>query len=453
MRGDALGAQPLGQMARDPLDEAARVHEDQGRAVGPGQLGDAIVDLLPLLVGADGAQLVAQHLDGEVHVAPLAHVHDRRQRGGPSPRASGAAVSTGRTVAERPMRCRRSRPPLAAATSASSRSSDSARWAPRLSPATAWISSTMTVRTSASQFRLDSAVSRMKSDSGVVTRTCGGRRADLAALVGGGVAGAHRGADRRRGQAGRGRGGGELGQRLVQVPAHVIGQGLERRDVKDGGAVLERPVDGLAEELVETGEEGGEGLARAGRGREEDVAARRDQRPGARLNRGGLAEPLTKPALDDGVEHILSIGTTSRAGKRAPGRAVALRDLALEPRRDRRGGAGHVGLRLGRLGLRLAQQPPARRAAHRGATGGGRERPDTSVPESARSRVPCLFPPWRRDMASAVPGEESYGIRSLASLRVELGLGPAARSRRAQSPRAASRSRVGTPSASQPRRA
>ena len=169
---------------------------------------------------------------------------------------------------------------------------------------------------------------------------------------------AHGGADDRRGQAGRHRGHRELGQRLVEVPAHVIGQGLERRDVQDGGAVFEILGDGLAEELVETGEESGESLARARRGGEEDVAARRDQRPGARLNRGGLAEPLTKPALDDGVEHILSIGTPSRAGKRAPGRAVALRDLALEPRRDRRGGAGHVGLRLGR-GRRLAQQPPA----------------------------------------------------------------------------------------------
>ena len=45
-----------------------------------------------------------------------------------------------------------------------------------MSPATAWISSTITVRTWESQVRLDSAVSRMKSDSGVVTSTWGGRR-------------------------------------------------------------------------------------------------------------------------------------------------------------------------------------------------------------------------------------------------------------------------------------
>ncbi len=58
--------------------------------------------------------------------------------------------------------------------SASSRSSDSARCAPRLLPASAWISSTITVRTVRSIFRPDSVLSRMYSDSGVVTRMCGG---------------------------------------------------------------------------------------------------------------------------------------------------------------------------------------------------------------------------------------------------------------------------------------
>ncbi len=55
--------------------------------------------------------------------------------------------SMGRCVAESPMRTQR-RP-----QSASSRSSESMRWAPRLSRATAWISSTTTVRTVASILR------------------------------------------------------------------------------------------------------------------------------------------------------------------------------------------------------------------------------------------------------------------------------------------------------------
>ncbi len=45
-----------------------------------------------------------------------------------------------------------------------------------MSRATAWISSTMTVRTDASVARLRSAVTMRYSDSGVVTKKLGGRR-------------------------------------------------------------------------------------------------------------------------------------------------------------------------------------------------------------------------------------------------------------------------------------
>ena len=88
-------------------------------------------------------------------------------------RASGlrncATSSIGFTVAESPMRCG-----FGPSTSASRRASDSARCEPRLSSATAWISSTITVRVVRSMRREPSAVSRMYSDSGVVTRMCGG---------------------------------------------------------------------------------------------------------------------------------------------------------------------------------------------------------------------------------------------------------------------------------------
>ncbi len=45
-----------------------------------------------------------------------------------------------------------------------------------MSAAIAWISSTITVRTPVNSLRDFSAVSKMKSDSGVVTSTCGGLR-------------------------------------------------------------------------------------------------------------------------------------------------------------------------------------------------------------------------------------------------------------------------------------
>ena len=86
---------------------------------------------------------------------------------GRPPARKRATSSTGSTVALSPIRwAGRSR-------SASSRSRESARCAPRLVPATAWTSSTMTVSTPARALRA-AEVSMRKSDSGVVMRMSGG---------------------------------------------------------------------------------------------------------------------------------------------------------------------------------------------------------------------------------------------------------------------------------------
>ena len=87
---------------------------------------------------------------------------------GRSPARKRATSECGRTVADRPT--------LRAGVSSrsSSRSRLRARWAPRLLAATAWISSMITVSTVARVSRAAEVRSR-KSDSGVVTNTCGGR--------------------------------------------------------------------------------------------------------------------------------------------------------------------------------------------------------------------------------------------------------------------------------------
>ena len=74
---------------------------------------------------------------------------------GPAPTRKRAASSIGFWVADRPIRSRPS------PHSAARRSSDSARWVPRLFGASAWISSTITVRVVASIPRPDSEPSRM----------------------------------------------------------------------------------------------------------------------------------------------------------------------------------------------------------------------------------------------------------------------------------------------------
>ena len=86
----------------------------------------------------------------------------------PPPRKR-ATSSSGRCVAERPIRCSGRR------AACSSRSSDSARCAPRFVPTTAWISSTITVSTEARKARARELSTR-NSDSGVVIRMSGGWR-------------------------------------------------------------------------------------------------------------------------------------------------------------------------------------------------------------------------------------------------------------------------------------
>ena len=86
---------------------------------------------------------------------------------GACPDRNRATSSGGRTVADSPIRC------AGFSSSWSSRSSESARWAPRLVAATACTSSTMTVCTAASVSRA-AEVSIRNSDSGVVIRMSGG---------------------------------------------------------------------------------------------------------------------------------------------------------------------------------------------------------------------------------------------------------------------------------------
>ena len=88
----------------------------------------------------------------------------------PVPARKCATVDKGFCVADRPMRTG------GVSHKASSRSRLSDRWLPRLLPATAWISSTITVRTPASMARPLSEPSSTYSDSGVDTRMCGARR-------------------------------------------------------------------------------------------------------------------------------------------------------------------------------------------------------------------------------------------------------------------------------------
>ena len=86
------------------------------------------------------------------------------------PTRKRATSSMGFCVADKPILCN------GLFVRAANRSMLSARCDPRRFPTTAWISSTINVRTVRSSRRPDSDVNRRYSDSGVLTRICGGLR-------------------------------------------------------------------------------------------------------------------------------------------------------------------------------------------------------------------------------------------------------------------------------------
>ena len=78
--GRLVLAQPLGQLVGHPLGHLARVDEDQGRAVVPGVLGDAVEDVGHLAAAHDGLELGGGQLDRHIEVAGVAAVDDHRRR-------------------------------------------------------------------------------------------------------------------------------------------------------------------------------------------------------------------------------------------------------------------------------------------------------------------------------------------------------------------------------------
>ena len=132
--------------------------------------------------------------------------------------------SSGRCVAERPIRCGSS-PPFEV-TPCESRSSVSARWEPRFDCATAWISSTITASTPVRISRARGAehqIERLRGRDQDVGRLAQHRLPVLLRRVAGAQADRDRRADAR--------------ERRAQVALDVVGERLQRRDVDDADAI------------------------------------------------------------------------------------------------------------------------------------------------------------------------------------------------------------------------
>ena len=191
------------------------------------------------------------------------------------------------------------------------------------------------------------------------------------------VAGPHRHPDFRQRQAVRGRRGADAGQRLAQVLLDVVVQRAQRRHVDDVDAILQAALGAEAMEVVEGPQEGGQGLARAGRGHDQRVAAGGDRLPAFPLGPRGLGERVGEPAADEREElrHTASLYLPMA-------RVICRRDPVRARRRRDRGGRGS---------RRLARSPHAGAARCRDA---GARQEALPPRQTLRRRHPlrCLSP-------------------------------------------------------------
>ena len=131
-----------------------------------------------------------------------------------------------------------------------------------------------------------------------------------------GVAGAHRRGDLWY------RGSGLLGQGCYlfqwgcQVFLDVVGQGFEGRNVDHLRGVGQLRIHALPHQLIDAGEEGGEGLAGPGGSGDERVPPPGDGRPADGLGFRGSVETAAEPALDDGMERGQSHGRNFNTARR-----------------------------------------------------------------------------------------------------------------------------------------
>src|SRR5580692_6906762 len=78
MRHDEAFPEALVERKRDTLAHAARSDENQRRLMVANFGGDPIVNLAPHLFARNGAELVARNLHGELHLATVPYVDNRR---------------------------------------------------------------------------------------------------------------------------------------------------------------------------------------------------------------------------------------------------------------------------------------------------------------------------------------------------------------------------------------
>ena len=308
--GDALLAQQLGQVPRGALGHAPGVDEHQGGAVLLRELCQAREGLRPLLARHHRAQRRGRQLDGEIAVAHVAGVDDlavrcrRAVHRGRRRRRRGGAAEEARHLIHGLLRGRQADAQQAALTQCL----QPLQRQREVAAALVRCQGVHLVHDHAARGREQFAAG-LRAQQHVQGFRRGHQDVRREAFHPGAlqrrrVAGAHGGADGGAGQPAQGQLLPDAAQGLLEVDADVVGQRLQRRDVDHARLVRQRALRGQAHQLVDGGEEGRQGLARAGGGGDERVASGLDGRPGPRLCRRGRGEAGAEPGGDRGMEAV-----------------------------------------------------------------------------------------------------------------------------------------------------
>ena len=294
MRGDEILADAVAQMPRNAFRHPPRVHEYQRRPVGGHELRQAVVVLLPHLVGHHGAERRLGNLEREIDGPPMALVDD----GTLAAAGIGAHEKAGDGL-DGPLR-RRQPDPLKGPVGN------------LLEP----FEGQGEVRTAA---RADDGVNFVDDDRArraeeipapracehQIQRLGRGDEDVRGTLENGGpfglrrVAGAYGSRDVGDGVTA---GFGELADaapRLAEILVDVGAQRLQRRDVHDTDLVRQRGGSGFANEIVDGDQERGERLSRAGRRSDERMSAVADGLPSTLLGGRRLPECVAEPFRDE----------------------------------------------------------------------------------------------------------------------------------------------------------
>ena len=289
-------AHALGKMMRDALGQPSRIHEDQRGAMLAGQLGDAVIDLVPHFVAWRRRRVRWRGFPRRGRARrrwPVSTID--RHADEPLPVRNCATSSMGFCVAERPMRTGSRAGRVAPAVRAKA---PDARRACRRRRRESHRRSRSPRRASiaCSALRGEQNVERLGRGDQDVRRPLQHRRRSCISVSPVRTAARIVGISSPRCAGQRL----NLAERHLEVFLDVVAERLQRRDVEDFGAVLQPAVERLAHQPVDAGQKRRQGLARAGGRAKSACSAGENGRPAfdLRLRRRAEARGTTREQAD-----------------------------------------------------------------------------------------------------------------------------------------------------------